>query len=233
LAAGRPEIFHAEVLNDENASVNLLIDTSKIPVNPYEEEMTSGSPHQGNFIIIDPSNDKHNSDAVSLGYFEVWDGKPVAREIISERLSPGDSIKESLKLCFKYNCSLVCVESNAYQYSYLYWSNYICQQLGIAGIDFVEVYSGQRSKNSRILDMFKQLLAGEQYLAEATRLLVFNQITSFNPLKTQNVDGILDLVTYAPKVLELYAEYISSHLTLDMQEFNAIPIRSELETSPF
>ena len=232
LSAGRPEIFYAEVLNDPNASVNLLIDTSKIPQCPYESDF-SGGQHQGNFIIIDPSNDKHNSDDVSLGYFEIWDGKPVAREIIAERLSPGDSIKESLKLCFKYNCSLVCVESNAYQYSYLYWSNYICQQMGIIGINFAEIYSGHRSKNSRILDMFKQLLASEQYLSQAVRPQVFNQITSFNPVKTNNVDGILDLITYASKVLEIYGEYIASHLTLELQDFKAIPIRSELETSPF
>jgi hypothetical protein len=60
-----------------------------------------------------------------------------------------------------------------------------------------------------------------------------NQITSFNPVKTNNVDGILDLVTYAPKVLEIYGEYIASNLTLQLQDFNSIPIRSELETSPF
>lgn len=232
LSSGRPEIFYAEVLNDENASVNLLIDTSKIPHCPFENDFIGGQ-HQGNFIIIDPSNDKHNSDAVSLGYFEIWDGKPVAREIIEGRLSPGDSIKESLKLCFKYNCSLVCVESNAYQYSYLYWSNYICQQMGIIGITFAEIYSGHRSKNSRILDMFKQLMAGEQWISDAVRLQVFNQVTSFNPVKTNNVDGILDLVTYAPKVLEIYGEYIASHLTLQLQDFNSIPIRSEMETSSF
>ena len=105
--------------------------------------------------------------------------------------------------------------------------------MGIIGINFAEIYSGHRSKNSRILDMFKQLLASEQYLSQAVRPQVFNQITSFNPVKTNNVDGILDLITYAPKVLEIYGEYIASHLTLELQDFNAIPIRSELETSPF
>jgi hypothetical protein len=81
--------------------------------------------------------------------------------------------------------------------------------------------------------MFKGLLASEQYLSKAVRPQVFNQITSFNPLKTNNVDGILDLLTYAPKVIEMYGEYIASHLTLDLQEFSAIPVRTELENSPF
>lgn len=230
--SGRPEVFYAEVLNDENASVNLLIDTSKIPACPYEDELPHGQ-HQGNYIIIDPSNDKHNSDAVSLGYFELWDTKPVCRELVEGRFSPGDTIREAIKLAFKYNCSLIAVESNAYQYSLLYWSGVICLQAGIIGLNFVDIYSGQRSKNSRILDMFKALLAGDQYISSATRAQVVSQIISFNPMKTNNTDGILDLLTYATKVPEIYGEYLLSNLTLNLQESNDIPVRSELETSPF
>jgi hypothetical protein len=226
---GHPEIFYSEVLNDENASVNRFIDISKIPENPFEEE----SLHQGNFIIIDPATDKPNSDAVSVGYFEVFDGKSVCKEIIEDRLSPLQSIEEALKLCFKYGCRLVAIESNAYQYSHLYWFNFITQQRGIIGINAVDIYSGSTSKNSRILGMFKTLLAGEQYIAQRVRAQVNAQIVSFNPLKTKNVDGILDLLTYAPKVLELYGEYITSSLILEMQEFAGIKVLSELETSAF
>lgn len=233
LAMGRPEVFYAEVLNDENASVNSSIDISKIPECPFESELSSGGIHQGNFIIIDPATDKANADAVSIGYFEIWDGKPVSVEIIEGRLSPGDSIRESLKLCFKYNCTLVAVESNAYQYSHLYWFNFICTQMGIIGINCVDLYSGQKSKNSRILTMFKSLLSGEIYLKHSVRPQVFSQITSFNYLKTNNTDGILDLLTYAPKVIELYGEFILSGLTVNLQEFGALPIRPAIETSPF
>lgn len=233
LSAGRPEIFYAEVLNDENASVNSSIDISKIPQCPYEEEIKGNGIHQGNYIIIDPATDKANADAVSIGYFEIWDSKPVCIEVIEGRLSPGDSIRESLKLCFKYNCSLVCVESNAYQYSHLYWFNFICTQLGIVGLNCVDIYSGSTSKNSRILTMFKSLTAGEIYLFSDVRTQVFSQITSFNYLKTNNTDGILDLLTYAPKVIELYGEYILSGLTINLQDFGNIKVLDASETSPF
>jgi hypothetical protein len=233
LSAGRPEIFYAEVLNDENASVNTNIDISKIPICPFEQEIQEGGIHQGNYIIIDPATDKANADAVSIGYFEIWDGRPVCKEIIEGKLSPGDSIRESLKLCFKYNCTLIAVESNAYQYSYLYWHNFSCQQMGIIGINCVDIYSGQKSKNSRILEMFKALLAGEIYLLNAVRPQVFSQVTSFNYLKTNNTDGILDLLTYSQKVIELYGEYITSGLTINLQDFGALRVRSEVETSPF
>ena len=225
-AAGRAEIFNAEVLNDENASVNRLIDITLIPADPYLDEL-----HQGNFIVIDPSNDKANSDAVTITYFEVYDGKPVSKEIIEGRLSPGESNWEAIKLCHKYNCRLIAIEANAYQYSGLYWFNYQCTQYGISGIQCVPVYSGQKSKNSRIAEMFKRLMAGEQYLGKDTRVQVFNQITGFNPLKTNNVDGILDCITYAPKVLEENMEYITSVLDFNIQELHSIPILDELDNS--
>ena len=81
--------------------------------------------------------------------------------------------------------------------------------------------------------MFKALLAGEIYVASDARPALFSQIQSFNATKTNNTDGLLDCVTYAPKVLELYGEYIASQLTLNLQEINAIPVRDEYETSPF
>ncbi len=229
---GKAEVFHSEVLNDENASVNNFIDISNVPMCPYESEFEGGQ-HQGNFIIIDPATDKKNADAVSIGYFEIWDGKPVCREIIEGNLSPGVSIDESLKLCFKYNCYLVAVESNAYQYTHLYWFNFICNQRGIQGINCVDLYSGQASKNSRILTMFKGLIAKEQYLANKVRAQVFAQITGFNPLKTQNTDGILDLLTYSIKVIELYGEFIASRLTINMQDFGALEVRTAEETCSF
>jgi hypothetical protein len=229
LSMGHPEVFYSEVLNDENASVNKAIDISKIPENPYENEEL----HQGNFIIIDPSNDKHNSDLVTISYFEVFDANPVSKEIIEARLSPGDTIEAALKIALTRNCRLIAVESNAFQYSLLYWFNYITTQRGIIGINCVDIYSGQMSKNSRILTMFKSLLAGELYISQATKAQVFNQITSFNPLKTNNTDGILDCLTYASKVLELFGEFIVSSLTLEMQEFSSIKILSSSDNCSF
>ncbi len=230
-ASGRAEVFFAEVLNDENAAVSNICDITKIPENKYATD----TQHQGNYIIIDPSNDKANSDAVSIGYYEVFESTPVCKEILEGRLSPGEMIKEALRMAMRRNCRVICVESNAYQYSALYWFGVIITQLGLgnAGFHCLEVYSGQRSKNSRILDMFKSLLKGEILLDAPTRAQTFAQITSFNPLKTNNVDGILDLHTYAPKVLELYGEFIRSTLVLDSQETDMIPVRGELETSPF
>jgi hypothetical protein len=124
-------------------------------------------------------------------------------------MSPGDTITNALKLAFKWNCHLLVVESNAYQFSLLYWFTFICQQRGIEGIAIRDIYSGSVNKASRILAMFKQLVSPgdkppEIGLHPNVRALVFTQIMQYNPLRRDNVDGILDLLTYAPRVIELY-----------------------------
>lgn len=237
LLSGHPEIFHAEVLNDPNASVNRLLDLSKLPLYSISDD-DKGT---GNFIVIDPSNDKTNSDAVSIGAFSVhtidYKGKqliiPVLKEVIEDRLSPGATIREALKLAFKWHTGLIVVESNAYQYSLNYWFAFICTQFGISGIEAVPIYSGGRSKTMRILDMFKQLMASEILYHPRTAAAVNNQITSFNPLKEKNVDGVLDLLTYAPRVITEFGHYIVSSQILEQQEMNAYEIPLPELASPF
>ncbi len=220
LAMGHPEIFYAEVLNDEHASVNKNIDLSRIPEYPF----TDGEISAGSFIIIDPSGDKAKSDAVSIGYYEVYNGIPCLMEIVEDRMSPGTTIREALKLCFKHNCRLVAIESNGYQASLNYWFEFICEQQGVIGIEAVEIYSGSKHKNSRILDMFQLLLKGEIHIHPDARPAVFLQITQFNALKRDNVDGLLDLLTYPHKVLEQYQNAIISQSVLEIQEWQALEV---------
>ena len=227
LAAGHPEIFYAEVLNDENASVNNTVDLSKIPQYPFQDNDIPAA----RFIIIDPSGDKATSDAVSIGYFEVHDGYPVLRKVKEGRLSPGDTIREALKMCLQYGVTLVVIESVAYQYSLLYWFNFITTQMGIQGIEPVEIYSGMVKKSARICSMFLQLLKGELWIHPDCVPETHLQISQFNPLKKDNVDGILDLLTYATRVIETYeGQLISSNLILN-QEFEGATVQDF--NSPF
>ncbi len=227
LAMGHPEIFYAEVLNDENVSANNRIDLSKLPAVPHEE----GDIPAGNFIIIDPATDKIDADAVSIGYFEVHDAAPILMKLKEDRFSPGDTIKEALTFALTHNCRLIAVEANAYQYSLLYWFNFICQQMGIQGIECVPIYSGVSSKNSRILGMFKAYSAGEVYVHADCKLEVHMQITQFNPLKRDNTDGLLDLLTYAPRVVQEFGDYIVIQNIIEQQEFDATEVIEH--NSPF
>ena len=220
LSMGRPEVFYAEVLNDETASQNNLIDLSKLPELPYRK----GDISAGNFIVIDPSSGKINSDAVAIGYFEVYEGFPVLMEVREDRYSPGDTIREALKFALSKQCRLICVESVAYQSTLNYWFKFICDQMGIVGVECVEVYPGGFSKNSRILTMFKGLLSGEIFVAPECKSEVFLQVMQFNPMRRDNSDGILDLLTYAPKVLECYGEYVVAWNQIIQQDDASIKV---------
>ena len=228
LASGHPEIFYAEVLNDENVSANNLIDLSKLPEIPYAE----GDIPAGNFIVIDPANDKVNSDAVSVGYFEVHgDAQPILMELEEGRFSPGETIRKALTYALTNNCRLIAIEANAYQYSLLYWFNFICEQMGISGIEVVPIYSGSRAKNTRILEFFKAYAKGELFAREEARLSLHLQITQFQPLKRDNTDGILDLMTYAPRVVQEFGEFVVASNIIESQEFDGLEV-PELN-SPF
>ena len=229
VSMGHPEIFYAEVLNDETASQNNLIDLSKLPELPYRE----GDIPVGNFIVIDPSAGKINSDTVAIGYFEVYEGFPVLMELRNDRFSPGDTIREALKFALNKNCRLICVESVAYQATLNYWFKVICEQMGIIGIECVEVYPGGFSKNSRILNMFKGLLSGEIFIAPECKSETFIQIMQWNPMRRDNQDDILDLLAYAPKVLEMYGEFVVSWSQLVQQEGSLIEVLGPERNCPF
>lgn len=226
---GKPEIFYAEVLNDENAAVNNLVDISLLKEPPIEE----GDIPVGKFIVIDPSNDKAKSDLVAITYNEVHNTLPIVMDAISAKLSPGDIVREALKMALRYRCQLIVVESNAFQYSLLYWLDFISTQLGISGIHFEPMYSGTRNKISRILDIFKSLTAHEIYLHPNVRPLIIPQILAFNPLKTDNEDDLLDCLTYAPRVVAELGPLMLSLSTVEMQEFDAIEVIPEYINAPF
>lgn len=226
LAMGHPEIFYSEVLNDENTSANNLIDLSKLPDVPYEEGDIAG----GNFIIIDPATDKLGSDEVSVGYFEVHDSRPVLMELEEGRFSPGETIRKALGFALTNNCRLIACEANAYQYSLLYWFEFICAQMGIIGIEAVPIYSGSRNKNARILEMFKAYAAGEMFSIGDARLALHLQITGFNPLRRDNTDGVLDLMTYAPRVVDEFGEFVVASNIIETQEFDALEVEEHNTT---
>lgn len=222
-SAGYPEIFHAEVLNDETASVNNLIDFSKLPEPPIQP----GEVPAGNFIVIDPSSGKVNSDDLAIGYVEVYDTLPVMMSVDAGKYSPGETIRIALTLALKHNCRLIAIESVAYQSTLAYWFGFICQQMGIVGIEAVEVYPGGTSKNSRILTMFKAYAAGEIFVHASCKSLVHTEIRQFNPLRRDNVDNILDLLTYCPKILAEFPHLVVSNSVPIVQEYDALEIIDE------
>lgn len=209
IALGHPEVFYSEVLNDEEAGTVSGIDTSRIPA--YPPHLDEIEP-QGGFIIIDPATGKAEGlNATAIGAFYIYDGVPVFRTLIAELMSPGETIQKALLLAIQMKIKVIAVESNAYQYTLIYWFDFVCKQLNISGIEFVDIYAGAYSKNAKIKSMLPQLLPSpakhdkvEIILHPEVRSRVVYQITHWNPLKLVNTDDILDLLAWVYKVIELY-----------------------------
>lgn len=227
IAMGHPEIFFSEVLNDETAGVNSHVDFTTFKEWPYME----GDIPQGKFIILDPSTDKRSSDLVTISLFEVYDGKPALVELQEGRYSPGDTIRHTLLIALRAKCSCIGVESTAYQYSLLYWFTQVCAQIGITGIELCELYTTTQSKNFRIRDGIKDIQAGEIHIHPSVRSKVIHQAAHWNPLRKDNTDGILDVIGYSQKMMELYGHLMSTEGQLLNVEYESS--RTLKYNSPF
>lgn len=202
---GQGEVYAAEVLNDPTYVPNAGLREEMIRVRETSEDEL----HQGNFIMIDPAGITKKSDFTAIGYFEMYDGVPVLTEVIEERLSPSDTIFRTLELALRHGCALVCAEAVAYQATLLYWFGFICKQQLISGIEFQPVFPGIASKNARILLSFKSIMAGEIAFTQATYPTWLSRAKAFNAKRTDNVDDVLDLPTYAQKIVEQYGHLMA------------------------
>lgn len=212
---GHPEIFFSEVMNDENSGTVSGIDVSKIPPCPEALDTVTA---QGGCIIIDPSLGKKAGDDLGIGAFLIYDGIPVLRECLSKKLDPGQTIQQATFMAVKYNMQLIICEGGAYQATLIYWFDQVYAQMGVTGIHVGEITTGGMQKNARIRDMLKLLLSGKILLHRNVRSQIVYQITQWNPLKTKNVDELLDLLAYIYKAMELHAEWMPLLISDDLSD---------------
>lgn len=200
-----PEIFYAEVMNDEEGGTVSGIDVSKIKLCPPDLVPEHA---QGGFIIIDPSGKKKNSNDTAIGACLVFDGTPILWDCLSKQLDPGETIEQAMFMCMKYGMQLVCVESVNYQATLVYWFNKVLLDMGISGIHIGEIYTGGLQKNVRIRNFLKKLLTGKNMLGKLCRSACIYQISQWNPLKRENTDDIMDVGAYMDDIIDQYAEWV-------------------------
>jgi hypothetical protein len=204
LEAGHPEIFISEVQNCTDLPLASGIDLSKIKQLPTYLVSLPPSAGEAAFIIIDPSAGKKKSDDCTLTYYQVVDGKPIAREIVFGVFSPMQTIDAALSLGFQHDCRAIFVEGVAYQSTLLFWFEFICNQRGISGFFFGELQPKGQNKNNRIKQGYTKLVAGELYLHPAVRSLVLDQYATWIPTRTNNKDDIIDPIGYVEEVMRDY-----------------------------
>jgi hypothetical protein len=214
-AMGHPEIFFSEVMNDEVAGSRSGVDFSKInmwqgPTSLLDEEAPGG------FILIDPSLAKKKSDAVAIGGFLIYNGEPVLRKLEVGKFNPAKCIEEMLKMAAAMRVTALVVEAVAYQATLGFWITFFCNKLGLTNIRVLEISPEGEQKNPRIIAMLKDLTAEKDrvLLHQEVRSQVTHQITYFDPLKTNNVDDILDVLAYARKVMARHGAQLMRYINV-------------------
>ena len=207
LAANQPEVFLAEVQNETNmAAFNRTVDISKF------QKRDIDAPEyvkQARFIVVDPATGKLQAglDDLGIGYFETCTEaplRPVAVDMILAPLTPYQAIIACLAFCAKYNCRVIGCESNAYQSTYLFWFDFVCKQLNITNIHFVEIYTNDQSKNARVRSVIKAFVAHELETTENTHSAILKQVVDYDFTKTKNKDEALDLCAMATAMVKNY-----------------------------
>lgn len=238
LASGNGNVFLAEVLNDENAGLRAGIDINAIPDCPYINKLDLP---QGKFIVVDPAGSKVVNDLNAVGYFEVFDGKPVFQEIVQGHWNPLELITQAVILAITHRVALICVENVNYQESLLFWFNHICAENDLVGLFFEPINPNQKSKNSRIKDMLRTIVRTElgdnvkepiAYIGKNVMALFKHQIISWNPLVTENVDELLDLMAYSHKAIELYGDLMMTEFNIEVTAFSNAKVLPSYMTSP-
>jgi len=113
---------------------------------------TSEDKPQGSFVLIDPAGTKDATMLQSdfLKYMMLF---PHYEKLMKEITLQEKQFKRALLLCLRHGCSLIGVESNAYQATLAYWINIIFQQYGVGGIEVVEIHSECTPKTVEFLKL--------------------------------------------------------------------------------
>lgn len=197
---GLAHVWFAEVMNDPKSSAISLL-PHPIPPSDLEEILDP----DGAFLTIDPAGFRKASDDNVIAAHLKFDNKGYVVETKKGIMDPQELIKEAILLAIKYGCTLIGVESVAYQQTLCFWLSYFIKQFNISGITVVELSPHGRSKESRIRQFVAELYKQNYYLMDpATRRDYVWQGSMYKIGKKDNKDDLLDAIAYG---LDIRNEY--------------------------
>lgn len=210
ISLGCAEVFYSEVQNDPQCGTGTHFDLSRLPPFDINEKLDLCV---GKFLMIDPSLGKKKSDAQIIGEFNVYEKRPYLWDIHIKQVSAPELVKWILVKCFKENIPLVVAETVGYQGTLIQWFEEYSRNgfeyegvryTKLEGIHFKAISPEGRKKVSRIVAMLKSVMAGGLGIRPKCLSLFLNQVASFDPIKANNVDDILDVASYGEEIPILF-----------------------------
>jgi hypothetical protein len=123
----------------------------------------------------------------------------------------------------------VLVEAVAYQATLVFWMDEAKRRYGLHGLRILEIYPGTTQKNSRIINALKLLTAEAALLMIHPQIKsqVVHQVVHWNPLKTRNVDDLLDLLAYCYPAIKQFGIHLLK--PFEHRDISQASFGSELE----
>lgn len=156
----------------------------------------------GKFIVIDPASTKKNADEHAVVLVYIVGSKIIVRDVVHKRLTPKEAIRIAVSLAIREGAWTVFIEDVAYQDTLIYWFNEELKTNQLwthlqSTFKLLPINPRNRSKNSRILQLFKQINVGDIVIHPAAQVAVGNEGTAYIATKSDNEDNVLDACHYA------------------------------------
>ena len=156
----------------------------------------------GKFIVIDPASTKKNADEHAVALVYIVGSKIIVRDVVHKRLTPKEAIRIAISLAIREGAWTVFIEDVAYQDTLIYWFNEELKTNQLwahlqSTFKLLPINPRNRSKNSRILQLFKQINVGDIVIHPAAQVAVGNEGTAYIATKSDNEDNVLDVCHYA------------------------------------
>lgn len=156
----------------------------------------------GKFIVIDPASTKKNADEHAVALVYIVGSKIIVRDVVHKRLTPKEAIRIAVSLAIREGAWTVFIEDVAYQDTLIYWFNEELKTNQLwthlqSTFKLLPINPRNRSKNSRILQLFKQINVGDIVIHPTAQVAVGNEGIAYIATKSDNEDNVLDACHYA------------------------------------
>lgn len=193
-------LWFAEMMNLPVAEGNLLIESDDIPYAPL---MLPGQ-SKAAFLTIDPAiSEKTWADDRAIAVHALSEmGHWQIVEIVAGKFPPDQMFWIVVELCMKWHTRVVGIEQAGYQMAL----KFLFETLGAIhhqSFDIVEIPHKNKSKVER-LAVWCSLMRKKAWALTEGDIVVTEQLLSFDPMKKNNIDDIIDACSMGVTMVDLY-----------------------------
>jgi len=206
--------WFAEMMNMPMAEGAGLIEGSQIP---YASPLVPGE-QEAAFVTVDPAISKEvwgNDTAIAV--HALMNGVWHITEFVTGKYQPDQLFLMLVELCHKWNTRAVGVEAAGYQKVLKFVFDVLAQMYN-QSFETHLVPHKNRSKTERLVAWCSLLRKGVWVLEEGD-FAITEQLLQYDPLKTNNVDDLIDACAQGPTMVELYLPSIMERYEVDPARF--------------